>query len=332
MSDRDSRSDLGLLTVPGDPANGIRKAVEDFLRHMALRNYSPLTIEIRRLHLVEFIEWAVDERGFRSVDEITRTELEQYRAWLSNRPMKHGGPRAMSTQGVRITSVRVFFRFLVVSGQIEVNPALYFERPRQERLLRAPAFTSAEIELILHQPDITKRLGIRDRAIMEVLFATGIRRRELIYLRIGDVDYSAKVLRVRRGKGGKGRVVPISDRALGWIRWYLRVRPVPLDAADADVLFLTKYREMLGATSLCRTVTQHVRAAGITKTGSCHMFRASMATLMLEGGADLRFIQEMLGHSKIETTQIYTRVSAGSLQRIYQSVHPSARQAGSPVA
>jgi integrase/recombinase XerD len=218
----------------------------------------------------------------------------------------------------------MLFRFLARAGRIASNPAHYWELPRAEKPLPNPALTRDEVERVLAQPDINTAHGLRDRAILETLFATGIRRLELVRLQVGDIDMLAHTLRVRRGKGKRGRVVPISDRAVSWISRYLAVRPKPSNDQDADVLFLTKRGEMCGSVDLTRRARDYVRAAGIGKTGSCHIFRATTATLMLESGADIRFVQEMLGHAKITTTQIYTRVSISALQRVYERTHPSA--------
>jgi integrase/recombinase XerD len=169
---------------------------------------------------------------------------------------------------------------------------------------------------------------VRDRAIVETLYSTGMRRGELSGLDLYDVDFDRGWVTIRQGKGAKDRVVPIGSRALAWIRKYLdEIRPELVLRADEPVLFLSTTGERIPATSLTLLVRRLFVAAGVTKKGSCHLFRHAMATLMLERGADIRYIQEILGHSTLETTQAYTKVSIQKLKEIHEATHPGARLA-----
>jgi integrase/recombinase XerD len=178
--------------------------------------------------------------------------------------------------------------------------------------------TVSEAEQVMAQAT-----NVRDRAILETLYSTGIRRTELVNLRLYDVDADRGVVMVRQGKGRKDRVVPIGERALAWIDKYRReLRPmVTLDGRSA--LFLNNVGEPFTPPQLTRLVRGYVEASETGKRGSCHLFRHTMATLMLENGADIRYIQVMLGHVKLETTAIYTHVSIRKLKEIHTATHPA---------
>ena len=166
---------------------------------------------------------------------------------------------------------------------------------------------------MLNLPDTTTTLGVRDRAMLETLYSTGIRRMEIIGLQQRDVDYERGTLMVRQGKGKKGRMIPIGDRALAWVARY----------RDDGTLFLTVTGQAFSDNRMTQMVRNCVRAAGLGNIGSCHLFRHAMATLMLENGADVRFIQAVLGHADIKTTQVYTRVSIRALKDIHSATHPA---------
>lgn len=165
-----------------------------------------------------------------------------------------------------------------------------------------------------------------DRAMLEVIYCTGMRRMELSGLKLYDIDAERGTIMIRRGKGRKDRMVPISERALAWIEKYVaQVRPELVLDPDDGTLFLTADGQGFGLTRITQLVRNYVIAAKIGKTGSCHMFRHTMATLMLENGADVRVIQQLLGHAKLETTQIYTQVSIRMLKRVHEQTHPAAK-------
>jgi integrase/recombinase XerD len=179
---------------------------------------------------------------------------------------------------------------------------------------------------VLSMPITTKATGLRDRAMMEVLYSTGIRRAELAALRRSDIDEERGTVTVRLGKGGKDRVVPIGERALMWVGRYAdEARPSLLLARDPGVLFLSRRGEPMALPRITRLMRRYVEQAGVDKQGACHAFRHTMATLMLERGADVRLIQEILGHAELSTTEIYTRVSIQHLKRIQDHTHPGAK-------
>jgi integrase/recombinase XerD len=184
--------------------------------------------------------------------------------------------------------------------------------------------TVAEVERVLAQPDLDDPLGVRDRSILETFYSTGLRRAELRRLEVFDVDAERGLVMVRQGKGKKDRLVPIGQRALGWIeRYRLEVRPSLVVRHDDATLYIGAYGEAMGLDHLTRLAHRYVEAAQLGKQGSCHLFRHTMATLMLENGADVRFIQEMLGHSNLSTTQVYTHVAVGALKQVHTATHPA---------
>jgi integrase/recombinase XerD len=184
--------------------------------------------------------------------------------------------------------------------------------------------TAKEVEQILNEPDVTTAIGIRDRSIIETLYSTGIRRTELINLSIFDLNIAAGTLMIRAGKGNKDRMVPIGDRAVLWIEKYLAdIRPQMILIPTDITLFISNMGESMSPDHLTRIVGKYVKASGVNKPGACHIFRHTMATLMLENGADIRFIQHILGHAVLNTTQIYTHVSIKKLKEIHTATHPA---------
>jgi len=197
-----------------------------------------------------------------------------------------------------------------------------------ERRLPRHVLNVREVETVLAVPDLATPIGIRDRAMLEVLYSTGIRRMELINLTLTDIDADRGTLMVRQGKGRKDRMIPIGERALAWIsKSRDDVRPELAIGQDDGTLFLTTLGAAFVPNRMTQLVRNYVDAADIGKSGSCHLFRHTMATLMLENGADIRFIQAMLGHAELSTTQIYTQVSIRMLKQIHSATHP-----GRPIA
>jgi integrase/recombinase XerD len=317
---------------PGDPS-GMVRAVEDHLEWLAIRQFSATTLVTRRQQLEAVTAWLY-ERGITRPADVTRPILQRYQRWLFlYRKPADGKPLSVRVQFSRLSAVRVFFRWLARENRILYNPAADLDMPKVGRQLPKDVLTVSEVERVLAQADLTTPLGVRDRAILEVFYATGIRRRELAFLGVWDVDVERQVLWIREGKGRKDRVVPLGERALMWVEKYRHdVRPglatgFPSDdggGGNGGYLFLNYLGEQMGLHFLTHTMREYVKAAGLNKWGSCHLFRHTCATLMLEGGADIRYVKEMLGHALMETTAVYTQVAITQLQRVHTATHPGA--------
>jgi integrase/recombinase XerD len=297
----------------------------EYLEWMRTKNYSERTVENRAVYLAFFLQWAED-RGVTKPVEVTRPILERYQRHLYHLRKPNGRPLSFRSQYSRLVPVRAFFKWLARQNHLLYNPASELELPRLEHRLPKHVLTASEAEAVLAQPDTDDALGLRDRALLETLYSTGMRRMELAGLALYDLDVERGTLMIRQGKGKKDRMVPIGERALAWIEKYLGdVRPRLVVEPDEGVLFLTSTGEVFTPNRLTQLVRDYVTAAAIGKTGACHLFRHTMATLMLEHGADIRFIQQMLGHAKLETTQIYTQVSIRKLKEIHTATHPGAK-------
>lgn len=294
-----------------------------YLAWLEERNFSVRTILDRRANIGGFVKWC-DERGLSTPAEVTRPVLERYQRHLFLHRKADGQPLSMRNQAGRLVALRGWFRWLSRHRRILSNPAADLEMPRLEKRLPKAVLSAEEAERILAVPDLDTSLGIRDRAILEVLYSTGIRRLELTALNCADIDPGRGTLMVRQGKGKRDRVVPVGERALAWVARYLdEVRPDWRPADDDGTLFLTSSGERIGAGRLSQVVGRYVLASGVGKPGSCHLFRHTCATLMLEGGADVRFIQAQLGHALLDSTMLYTRVSIRLLKDIHTATHPA---------
>jgi integrase/recombinase XerD len=309
---------------PAPPPTQIETLIATYVEWLLERHYSPATIEQTSNHLRWFAHWA-KERGIATAGEVTLAILERYQSHLFHYRKSNAQPLSIESQNGRLTAVRSFFRFLVRQHHVPANPAADLVLPREPKRLK-DALTIEEVERVLAQPDVGDALGLRDRAMLEVMYASGIRRSEVLRLKLGDVDFLHGTLFVRQGKGKKDRIVPAGERALLWLDKYLReARPQLSAGIDEGEVFLSDHGEAICPPHLTAIGLRYVRAAGIAKSGGCHLLRHTMATLMLEGGADIRYIQQMLGHESLETTQLYTHVSVGKLKEIHAATHPGAK-------
>ena len=282
---------------------------------------SEQTARSREQTLDAFLLW-LDERGVQHPREVTRATLQRYQRHLYLYRKPDGHPLALSTQLSRLTPIVAFFQWLTRESHILANPAADLELPRQRSSLPRDLLTVAQVASALNQCDADSLDGIRDRAILETFYGSGIRRAELAGLNLSEIDTERGIVIVRSGKGRKDRIVPLAGRACAWVeRYLLQVRPELLQA-DNLALFLTDWGGRFEAAHLSALVHRYISAAGLQR-GSCHALRHAFATHLLEGGADLRSIQLMLGHASLETTQIYTHVDIRRLQAVLAMAHPA---------
>lgn len=291
-----------------------------------VRNLSNVTIDGRHKRLRIFLEWA-QVRSITQPHQVTRKLLEAYQRHLYHRRQRNGRPLSPKTQAGHLTALRAFFKWLVRDNVLQTNPAAELELPRLGRPLPTIGFTLEEVERIFDQPDLSDVIGLRDRAILEVLYSTGIRRTELIGLGTHDLDVDRGVLRIRHGKGNRDRYVAIGNRAVDWVsRYRVDARPELVVAPDDGTLFLSNLGGPFSNNHLSALVRGYIEAAGIDKKGACHLFRHTLATHMLENDVDVRLVQEQLGHAELSTTAIYTRVSIKALKAAHERCHERSRE------
>lgn len=289
----------------------------------AVVGYSPRTIAAQRHAIGRFIAWA-DERGLSKPQDITRPILERYQRHVYHHRKANGAPLTVSAQLGLILPLQAWFKWLTKQNHILYNPAADLDLPTRPKALPKGLLSVSQVEDVLNGCDSAKPEGLRMRAMLEVLYSTGIRRFELAGLKLFDVDVERGALMVRQGKGAKDRLVPVGERACAWVDKYLReVRPDLATGADDYRLFLDDDGRGFTAERIGEIVKRQLVAAGIEHAGACHLFRVACATHMLENGADIRFIQSLLGHAKLDTTQIYTQVSLAKLKEVHNATHPA---------
>ncbi len=305
--------------------HGMMPYVRQFLDWSAAMGYSAATVELRVQMLRRFVAWCA-ERGLEKPQDITRPILERYRRFVYHSRKANHEPLSFITQYNRLSPLKSFFKWLAKENYLLANPASELDLPRLHRRLPHHLLTHDDVERIVAQTMLHGERGIRDRAIIETLYSTGIRRNELRHVKLYDVETRHGTLMVREGKGKKDRMVPLGARACHWITRYVEeVRPSLVVEPDAGWLFLHDWGEPFEKNRLTDLVKKYIAHAGIEKPGACHLFRHTMATLMLENGADIRYIQAILGHATLTTTQLYTQVSIRKLKEIHALTHPADR-------
>jgi integrase/recombinase XerD len=306
-----------------DP-HGFAALVVQYFDWLRIHHYSEDTIRTARHSLKLFTTWAA-ERGLTRPTDCTTAILERYQCWLYHRRTAQDRPLGIHTQCQHLTALRAFFKYLARQHVVLYDAAAALQLPRREKRLPRHLLSVADVEQVLNTIDLSDPLGVRDRAILETLYSTGMRRLELVHLQLNDLDIERGLVTIRCGKGKKDRVVPIGERALAWIEKYCHVvRPELVVPPDEGWLFLGTQGEVLSAKRLSQLAHDHLARANLGKGGSCHIFRHSMATLMLEHGADVRYIQQLLGHSHLSSTEIYTHVAIRKLKAVHDATHPGA--------
>jgi tyrosine recombinase XerC len=286
----------------------MQRYIEKFVRYLEIeKNSSPHTILNYKLDLEDFSKFLKDE----PVEKVDYLTIRKYLALLRERNIKK------TSIARKLSSLRTFFKFLCREGLLKVNPLLLVSRPKLDKYL--PTFlTESEIVKLLESPAEDSVMGLRDRAILEVLYSTGARVSELVSLDEDDVDFISGVVKVL-GKGKKERLLPIGEKAIAALRKYLNKRK-----AKKPILFLNKNYTRLTARSVRRIINKYIMKTALRQKVSPHTLRHSFATHLLNRGADLRSVQELLGHANLTTTQIYTHITTDRLKEIYDKAHPRA--------
>ncbi|MBA3315691.1 MAG: tyrosine recombinase XerC [Planctomycetota bacterium] len=299
-------------------------AIDAFIRHLKIeRNASPLTLKSYSEDLNSLLAFFNDVRQHvPGVDKVTVAELREYVAYL------HECGYAKTTIARRLACLRSFYRFCKREAFTETNPAQALRTPRTGRKL--PHFLSTEqVTTLLEAPAANAPAGLRDRAILEVFYSSGLRVAELVGLNLADWDADASILRVF-GKGRKERIAPLGRHADKALREWVAVREPNANgsAEERDAMFLNRFGKRLTTRSVARLLDKHLKSAGLSSKTSPHTLRHTFATHLLDGGADLRSVQELLGHKSLTTTQIYTHVSTRRMRDTYEQSHPHAKRTG----
>lgn len=303
--------------------DSLASLADAWLATLTARAYSPRSVEAARWSLHTFQAWA-HERDITKPANVTRAMLESFQRHLARIETSKGKPFSVSTQRGRLGTLQRWFAWLCRTRWLDANPAADLDMPRKQPRALPKAFTLDEVRTILAVPDVGDALGVRDRAMLEVLYVTGVRRRELTMLDVADINFEVETLTVRKGKGGKDRLVPLGSRALDWLRRYLaHTRPRLTTGTSDSALFITGYGERFNVNALGNHIRKLIDKAELDRPGSCHILRHSCATHMHERGADIRVIQQLLGHARLDTTAIYTDVSIHHLKDVHARTHPA---------
>ena len=277
------------------------------------KGLSDNTLQSYRRDLTQFSSW-LNDKGLNLLP-CTRADLQQYLGWRVKERL-----RASSTSRM-LSCLRGFFRYLLREELISEDPVLLIDSPKKGRAL-PKTLTEDDVERLLDAPELNDPVHFRDRAMLEVLYATGLRVTELVSLQLFEVNLNQGVVRVM-GKGGKERLVPLGEEAISWVQRYLvQVRPLLLGENISDVLFPSRRGQMMTRQTFWHRIKHYALLAGIDKPLSPHVMRHAFATHLLNHGADLRVVQMLLGHSDLSTTQIYTHVAQQRLQSLHQQHHP----------
>lgn len=296
--------------------------VEAHCEWLSVKHYSPATVVSRRRSLRTFVAWA-SERGIDDPREVTKPILERYQRHLFYYRKEDGSPLVPGTQVNLLRAIKTFFKWATRENHILYNPASELDIPKVPRRLPRNILSVDEVAAILNEADPSDVVGLRDRALLELLYSTGLRRKEVGNLTRSDIDFTRQVVFVREGKGGHDRVVPLGARACAWLEKYLYEARPQLTVGDATALFVTDFGDPASGYYVAMRVKRYMALAGIERPGAAHLLRHACATHMLEGGADIRFIQALLGHANLNTTEIYTHVSIEKLKAIHEATHPA---------
>ena len=297
----------------------IEKLSLDFIAKLEHeKGFSEHTLRAYHKDLLQFDNFLKAEKRS-SLESVNHLLLRRFLAVLRSKNY------SKTTIARKLASIRSFFKFLIREGELVANPFEMLRTPKQDKKL--PHFLSiTEVDVLLKTPDSSTLMGLRDMAIMETLYSTGIRVSELVGLDEGSIDFLAGMIKVQ-GKGKKERLVPIGSPAIKAINEYIDSKSMSKkqdekSASRSEPLFLNKYGGRLTARSVARSLDKYLKVSGINLLTSPHTFRHSFATHLLDKGADLRSVQEMLGHSSLSTTQVYTHITTERLKNVYDKAHP----------
>jgi len=294
--------------------------ITEFKHRLKALGYAASTIEGYRKNLDEFASYLTDQ-NIDDLKMITHETILDYKEYIMNQD------NATETKAIKIRAVKRLFEHLEETHQILINPCEGIVETCRKNRKPGPTLTQAQAKQLLKQPDLCSKASIRDKAIMEVLYSTGIRLNELICLEVYHADLKDKVLYIRKGKGGKQRVVPLGKNALQYLKEYLdKVRPwYSRKNQKQRRIFLLNTGQPMNANSIRTLLFKYKKLAGIHTSASPHTLRRSCATHLLQNGADIRYIQKLLGHRNLRTTQYYTKVMPVEVKQTHNKTHPGVK-------
>jgi integrase/recombinase XerD len=298
-----------------------RDAVTDLLADLRLRKYSEATLRSYGDQLRRFEEWLSTDLAD-DLRRVAREDIDLYQQYVRTEPI------GAETMALRLRGVKRLFDFLTISGALLLHPAEHIVEIRRRDRLPRDVLSTRQMARLIAQPDTSTPLGIRDRALIEVLYGTGIRVGEMERVRGADLDLAHGALHVRFGKGNKERVVPMGKAAIEWVERYLAEARAVLakHRPFEQALFLVRTGRPLRQTQIRAILRKYCEACHLRKPVTPHGLRHACATHLLQAGADIRGIQELLGHEKLETTAIYTRVAPTEVKAMHQRFHPGERR------
>ena len=315
-------------TRPAEPEQGsygvccIESAFTGFIEACKGMGRSPQTQE-RHHTSFGLLRRYLDERGIDGLAAITPQVMAGFQSWLYQAKSRYKKPYSLKTQIITLNSVQVFFKHLHKTGVILSNPAEAIRLPKEPKRLPGTILNSREMKKLLRQPDTSTVLGFRDRTIYEVLYSTGLRVSEMIWLRVQDLVLSQSSIFIKETKHFRDRYVPFGETAGRYLAEYLdHVRPHLVRNPSGEIVFLSRCGQALDDGGVQQKLRIYAERARIKKHLTIHVFRHTVATEMLRRGADLRQIQELLGHRNLRTTQIYTHIVKGELKRVQAHCHP----------
>lgn len=289
--------------------------IDDFINFIKIeRNLAANTIEAYATDLIEYLDH-LETNGIKTIGDIRTEDISKFIIALSQKKL------SSFTISRKLSAIRMFHQFLVGEDYTSENPAVFVSFPKLAQKL--PVYLDIpEIDDLLEQPDIGDIFGLRDRGLLEFAYATGVRVSELLSIKTQDILWDDELVRVI-GKGSRMRLIPVGESALYYIdRYYHESRPLLLKTIKTDILFLNHRGQKMSRMGFWKILRKYVTAAGINKQVSPHTLRHSFATHLIEGGADLRAVQEMLGHVSISSTQIYTHLDREYLKEVHRTFHP----------
>jgi integrase/recombinase XerD len=293
-----------------------------FLEALKVRRFSPATIKSRQASLAMFFRWLAGS-SIADVRDVSRQTVRDYQLWLQERGL------AVWTQHVRLQALRRFFEHLESTDVILVNPCAGITLPKLASRLPKVVLTQGEARALLDAPDTQTKIGIRDKAVLEMFYSTGIRLAEMARLTIHDADYKNGFVRVTKGKGSKDRVVPLGRKACDYVREYLQKVRLEWSKANRDerALWLSSKQPHgpLKSQAIEVMVKQYGREAGIKKNITPHVWRHTCATHLVADGANIAYVQRLLGHRSLRTTQIYTRTTIAEIKATHAKAHPRSK-------